>query len=859
MQGYQIGLCISLFHFLLIVLASTVVLGGEMVMHHGKPFFPIGIYHYPQGLPLEPRLEELSRAGFNTVLSSLTTSIDFMDRAQEFGIGVIPTLGWNMILDPGGAESKKSVLRENINRLKDHPALLGYEAPDEIAWVDFESLNKPGKNLEALLQGYEFIKTIDPVNPVWMNHAPRNTLEYLRSYSEAGDILGTDIYPVPEGLGHSDLDQSLNCVGQYTEKLEQVGGGKPIYMVLQGFSWEDLPPRGSRMAPQPDWVETRFMAYDAVCHGTNGIIYWGMAYTEIGDQIWEHLKRIASELRDITPVILDSTRMPAVTDSGLEVHRWVHGEHNYVFVLNTQRDPVNGYQLELPPDWSGGAASVVFEDRSVEVASGVLTDSFKPLEVHIYTDDPRADLSFQLSNPGVLERGDESGLEVSIENRGESSTPPFNLTLSTGDDVLSRARITGLGGHSTRLVNLDWAPLEVGEFTLQLEADPDGSVEEVTRSNNRITISLTVSTSGPDLQVVSVHMPGQGSVCAEVANTGIEGSPPAKASFKLGSLWFTDVNLPVLGPGDTVQCCWDLVDPPGGALEASFTVDRDDRVEEMLEDNNMFTETLYLEDLTSVGPALHVRGLEDGNLWLIKYDPALGTLTGEDQCYLVWGIDDWIYPDRQPRGSRRESPGRTVTPMLMGLDGLWYIVIPNQAAETLVFEFRGNTSGTDDNHGRGWRIVRTEWVLEILGEFDRVVEEGLLQGADMSAFTPELEMAWDTYGEGNYTATLAIVEDYEAAGVVYTGRLLEIALEKLAYARSLGLEVASHERPLYIAGKILEAGRYAGAEERCITVIEELTGEIASIPEEPMAITGLGTILALGLASRPWKNAGSRT
>ena len=72
MHGYQLGLFITLFHLLLITLASSAVLGGTMVMHNGKPFFPIGIYHYPKRLPLEPRLEELSRAGFNTVLSGLS-------------------------------------------------------------------------------------------------------------------------------------------------------------------------------------------------------------------------------------------------------------------------------------------------------------------------------------------------------------------------------------------------------------------------------------------------------------------------------------------------------------------------------------------------------------------------------------------------------------------------------------------------------------------------------------------------------------------------------------------------------------------------------------------------------------------
>lgn len=857
MQGYQIGLFVSLFLILLVIMVSSAVLGGTLVTHNGKPFFPIGIYHYPEGLPLEPRLEELSRAGFNTVLSGLTSSIEFMDAAHEFGIGVLPTLGWNMVLDPGGEESKKAYLKEHIERLKDHPALLGYEAPDEIAWVDYESIKKPGQNLEALLKGYEYIKSLDPEHPIWMNHAPRNTVEYLKSYSEAGDVLGTDIYPVPEGLGHSDLDQSLNCVGQYTEKLDRVGEGRPIYMVLQGLAWEDLPPRGSRMSPQPDWVETRFMAYDAICHGANGIVYWGMAFTEIGDEIWDHLKRMASELRDLIPVLLNSTRKPMELDRGLELHLWEHRGYNYLFVLNTQRETLADVQLGLPGSWAGGKAEVIFEDRSLEVVDGKALDSFQPMGIHIYTDDPRPDLSVDVQNPGVLELGRVADLKVVMENRGRSGTQPVNLTMSAGGEVLYRTRVAGLDGYSSRSIEIGWIPTSSGEFILHLDADPEVTADERTRTNNGLTISLEASPAGPDLQVTSVYMADQNAVCAEVTNTGVVASPPFNVSCILGLLPLPDLASPGLLPGETSQVCWNLTDSPKGALVTRFTADSGDDVEEMLEGNNERLEILYLEDLTAVGPALHVRGLKDDNLWLIKYNASLGTLSEDEECTLVWGVDDWDYPDRFPRGSS-QAQGKTYSPMVMGLDGLWYIIIPNQRADNLIFEFEDSASNTDDNGGRRWTTVRTELVLDVLEEFARVVEKGTDTGVDMSEHLSKFLHATLLFETGNYTGTLAIAEGYERAGLAYVSKLLEVALKDLESASSLGIDVAVHERSLYIAGKILEAGRYKGAEEHCISTIEGLAEEMAKVPEHPAMLLGLLALSPAGPAVRLLKRLARR-
>jgi len=835
---------------LALAMLSSNVSAGRTVVHNGRPFFPIGIYHYPEGLPLEPRLEELAEAGFNTVLSGLTSSTDFMDSAHEHGIGVLPTLGWNMVLSAEGDEAKRQYLRENIERLKGHPALLGYEAPDEIAWVDYSQRSDPGGNLEGVLRGYRYIRSIDPDTPIWMNHAPRNTVEYLRSYSEAGDVLGTDIYPVPAGKGHSDLDQSLNCVGQYTEKLEEVGQGKPIYMVLQGFSWEDLH-QGS-MAPQPNWVETRFMAYDAICHGANGIIYWGMRFTRLEDDIWGHLKRIASEMRDLTPVLLNGSRRDTdLADPDLSFHLWEYEGYHYLFVLNTRSDGLPTRSVKLPDSWTGGGAEVLFEGRTLEVQDGAVMDSFPAYGVHIYSDDTRADLTIDATNPGLLVVDREAILRVRIANDGSTSTPHFDLALEHGAEVLISEEVRPIPPGTGRSLELNWTPSQTGEIVYRVVADIKCEVEERTRTNNAEALEVNVAEAGPDLRVGPLFMIGQDTLCAKVSNPGYGDSEPFNVSCTLGGTAMPEVRIPGLPRGELATACWIMGTDRRGEMGARFTVDSGEEVPEMVEDNNVLTETVIVEDLFAEGPALHVRGLEEDNIWLIKYNHTIGDLNVTEGCTLVWGVDDWAFPEAYPRGSS-EVDRLCESPMFMGLDGLWQVIIPNQLADELVFKFRDQGSSIDDYHGEGWRIVRTDLVLDMLEEYGRLVTEGGDVGADMSAFESNLSRAWDSYKDGNYTSALDAARGYGKAGVAYVRKLLEIAESDLDWARDHGLDVSREERSLSIAGRVLDAGKYVQAERYCEEVIERIAEERAKVPENlPVAAAMVAAFLALSaLAAR---------
>jgi hypothetical protein len=79
-------------------------------------------------------------------------------------------------------------------------------------------------------------------------------------------------------------DLSPACIGDYVDKMKQVAHeGMPVFVVLQGFAWEALNPEGQRdpaLVVYPNLQELRFMAYQAIVHGANGLTVWCLSYND---------------------------------------------------------------------------------------------------------------------------------------------------------------------------------------------------------------------------------------------------------------------------------------------------------------------------------------------------------------------------------------------------------------------------------------------------------------------------------------------------------------------------------------------------------------------------------------------------
>ncbi|TLM97622.1 hypothetical protein FDZ71_18255, partial [bacterium] len=331
----------------------------------------------------------------------------------------------------------------------------------------------------------------------------------------------------------------------------------------------------------------------------------------------------------------------------------------------------------------------------------------------------------------------------------------------------------------------------------------------------------------PDLLPMNVSLKEQNMLCVDILNQGFSDAQGCLVSCSVGGHQLASTTIPQISAGESTSLCWSIPANITGSLSCEIAVDPAGQIGELLEGNNRAAVTLYIEHLAVEGPATYVRGLTSTNLWIIKYDPRKGSLPPESEsCTLVWGRNGWLSPSSRPPNSRTVNK-TCETVMLKGMDGLWYIIIPNQDAITLEFKFRDQTEwGTnwDDNGGKGWKIVSSEHAYDLLIELDRVVNNGTACGADMSAYETILASGWSEYLAGNYPACLGLIEDQtDAAGLQYARRLIAVSSGEAGSAKALGIDVSAEERFIYIAGKMLEAGKYLSAEEYCSRALTQIS------------------------------------
>ncbi len=244
---------------------------------------------------------------------------------------------------------------------------LGEKSPfAEISMANIEQTKT--KELEKLHQAYTLIKELDKNHPIWMNHAPRNSMESLRKFSECADIVGCDIYPVPlhPNLRHSDLaDQTLASVGAYTRRMQAIDPKKPVWMVIQGFDWGMLQgdvyersgseKKGFR---PPTLEEIRFMGFDCIVNGARGILFWGTSYVPRDMQLWNDLITFAKEIKSLQPVLSAEDSLQPVTikqdeifgsgDRGIIALVKTYQEKSWIILVNEWHECGIRYHLSSP-------------------------------------------------------------------------------------------------------------------------------------------------------------------------------------------------------------------------------------------------------------------------------------------------------------------------------------------------------------------------------------------------------------------------------------------------------------------------------------------------------------------------------
>ena len=374
---------------------------GILTDHNGRLRFPIGSYEFPGD---REKLRRMAESGINLIRCG---NRDALDLAHEQGM-----MGWVPLSVQQGATPG---LRKQIETLRNHPALAVWEGPDEIVWTftaysflkeragftreDWNNqipkavnyAKKEGdKVITKMNEGIRLVRELDERNlPFWVNEAADSDVKYVRDYIDSIDITGCDYYAVRKA------GTDLQSIGRLVDRWDAIGRGKPVWMVLQGFSWHKA--KAGRKRLYPSYRQSRFMAYDAIAHGARGILYWGTQ--TIDDPLFrESLYALTSELSQLEQFLADAGQpmQVAVIDDlfdkpGLGVRGVLKKNRgDFLLILVNEDDQrhlgVDVTQLEA---LNSRALYLLYGDEKTVVRSGGIVTRMQPYEVKVFCTNPR--------------------------------------------------------------------------------------------------------------------------------------------------------------------------------------------------------------------------------------------------------------------------------------------------------------------------------------------------------------------------------------------------------------------------------------------------------------------------------------
>ena len=396
----------TLFAGLALFLPTFVTAAQDGLLHvDGKTLFPIGFYHFPEG----DAAAAMAASGVNLFRCG---GKDDLDRAQALG-----AYGWVSL--PMHAELTPE--RDGqIAAILDHPALAVWEGPDEMVWnfTAYSGLFRDGTheykgawwdqtpnavahaeaqaaiimpNVHAWVARIRELDTKQ--RPIWFNEAYRSDTIYVRQYMDVVDITGCDLYPVKAA------GRPIAEVGDYTERFNRVGEGKPVYMVLQAFSWHELQEKAGEALPAayPTFAESRFMAWDAIAHGAKGILYWGSAYTE-NTAFLQSIYAVTRELAALQPFLtakaMDGVSVVLIEEPTLKPQRGVahvarmnNGE-GMIVLINEDENEHMGVEVGGLETLNGRTLHLNQGQETIAVTGGRILTRMQPYEVKLFTTAP---------------------------------------------------------------------------------------------------------------------------------------------------------------------------------------------------------------------------------------------------------------------------------------------------------------------------------------------------------------------------------------------------------------------------------------------------------------------------------------
>jgi len=251
-----------------------------------------------------------------------------------------------------------------------------------LAWYLFDEPDLPHQYVSPdQLRGlYQLIHRLDPSRPVIVTVAQTHMMP---DYHDSYDVYWSMDYSTPAA--------NVRNFEMHRSKLEP---GVPIMSIVHCYDGKQ---RGEEADPAKFWPDPATMhaaAFMAIAHESSGLCWWwwgqgGTIFLTVANvpAAWEALQRTVAQINALKPVLAAQAPVRMWIEQpgeNQEVHCWEKKLADKTVIIAVNRDSKPCQAKITSPLLKAGKVKVLFEDRTLTVEAGSLTDSFAALGVHVY-------------------------------------------------------------------------------------------------------------------------------------------------------------------------------------------------------------------------------------------------------------------------------------------------------------------------------------------------------------------------------------------------------------------------------------------------------------------------------------------
>lgn len=283
-------------------------------------------------------------------------------------------------------DGQKEIIRNFVNGIKDHPAVLAYYLADEPENWDHDSA--------WYVQLQEFLTEIDPYHPTLMLNWG---IDGIKKYYAGCDILIPDCYP--NYFEDNSMEKPLWSTSQWVRTASVL---RPTWLVPQVFSWKLTNEAGSKGRP-PNFDELRNQIYQAFANECRGFLLYSWSdWSQMFEDTAIGSYRLGTELALLKDFLLVPNAKESIEaetlppDPHFQVALKLSTAGSCIIAVNTSLKPIQvTFKLKSP---SARQFFVAGEKRMVKIKNNSFTDTLPPLASNIYLDNEVAANAFDLQS-----------------------------------------------------------------------------------------------------------------------------------------------------------------------------------------------------------------------------------------------------------------------------------------------------------------------------------------------------------------------------------------------------------------------------------------------------------------------------